>query len=103
MLPQKRSALAVVTLRFDVFARVASEGQKVTKLAAVAFTAVAFTAVAFATMRVACAGMMQFPFAPVTWNVPVSLAAIGVLLAPTLSGAGRVSATSLRRLRRAPI
>ena len=98
MLPHKRSALAVVTLRFDVFARVASEGQKVTKLAAVAFTAVAF-----ATMRVACAGMMQFPFAPVTWNVPVSLAAIGVPLAPTLPGAGRVSATSLRRLRRAPI
>jgi hypothetical protein len=44
-------------------------------------------------MAVAEPGMVQSPFVPVTWNVTVWFAPIGVERVPTVSGAGRVSSS----------
>jgi len=54
-------------------------------------SAVGWTAVALVAIPVAEVGIVQLPFVPDTANVTTSAARSGMLLAPTLSGAGRVS------------
>src|SRR3954471_20279059 len=75
------------TLRLDAVGLGASEGNNVTKPGAVGPTAVALAAI-----PVAPAGIVQFPFVPVTCRTTVSPGPMGVARLPTLSGAGRVSA-----------
>ena len=52
-----------------------------------------FTAAMLLAMPVAVEGIEQLPLVPVTWNITPRAGPIGVLRNPTLSSAGRVSAS----------